>query len=110
MRQMARATLLQEQRERIGRNIRRARLQAGLSHDKLAEAVGSSRQHLIKLEKGQHLAGPVLLDRIAEETGKPVDWLTGDGEEDEESRAVALDRVLLAQVHAALGLALGVEA
>lgn len=80
--------LVQAQRERVGRKIRSARLQAGLSHDQLGARVGTSRQHLIKLEKGQHLAGVPLLTRIAEETGKSLAWFSSD-DDDEESDPVA---------------------
>ncbi len=44
------------------------------SHDRLAVAVGSSRQHLIKLEKAQHRPGAELLTRIAEATEREVEW------------------------------------
>lgn len=59
----------------IAARIRRARRQAGLSHDRLGEAIGGvSRQHLIKLEKAQHRPRADLLTRIAGATGKPVDF------------------------------------
>lgn len=80
--------VLREHRERVGRQIRRARITSGLSHDKLGSLVGTSRQHLIKLEKGQHLPSDQMLDRIAEATGKTVEFFT-DGDDDEESDAMA---------------------
>lgn len=59
----------------IGSRIRRARREADLSHDRLAELVnGTSRSHLIKLEKGKHRPRPDMLLRIAEATGREVDW------------------------------------
>lgn len=59
----------------IAARIRRARRQSGLSHDKLgAQAGGVSRQHLIKLEKAKHRPRAEMLTRIAEATGKPVDY------------------------------------
>lgn len=58
----------------IGTRIRRARRQTGISHDRLADAAGTSRSHLIKLEKALHRPGALLLSRIAEATGKPVDY------------------------------------
>jgi DNA-binding XRE family transcriptional regulator len=55
--------------------IRRARKDAGLSHDALGERMGGvSRQHLIKLEKQIHRPGAAMLTRIASATGRPVDW------------------------------------
>ncbi len=59
----------------IAARIRRARRQTGMSHDKLGVALGGvTRQHLIKLEKAQHRPRANLLIRIAEATGKPVDY------------------------------------
>ena len=59
----------------IAARIRRARRDADLSHDRLGEAIGGvSRQHLIKLEKAKHRPRAGLLTRIAEATGKPLDF------------------------------------
>lgn len=80
------STTLQAHRELVGRQIRRARLAAGLSHDRLAATVGTSRQHLIKLEKGQHLPGEAMIARIADATDKPVEYF--ESEDDEESDQV----------------------
>lgn len=74
--------LTQESRIRIGLRIRQARKQAGLSHDRLGSLVGTSRQHLIKLEKGKHAPREGMLQRIAEATGKSPAFFT-DGEEDD---------------------------
>lgn len=83
--------LLQAHRERIGKRIRLARKSAGLSHDALAARVGTSRQHLIKLEKGLHVPGDAMAAKIAEATGRSVEYLAGDGadEDDEESDPMA---------------------
>lgn len=90
--------LLQQHRERVGRQIRRARKDAGLSHDKLAAAAGTSRQHLIRLEKGEHVPRAELLQRIAEATGKePAFFAGGEDEDDEESSMTfgqTIDRML----------------
>jgi transcriptional regulator with XRE-family HTH domain len=64
--------------------IRQARKQAGLSHDRLGELVGTSRQHLIKLEKGRHAPREELLQRIADATGKTMAFFTQDEDEDED--------------------------
>lgn len=64
----------------IATRIKRARKTAdpqpnGLSHDKLGELLGGvSRQHLIKLEKAVHRPRAEMLRRIAEATGRSVDW------------------------------------
>lgn len=67
-----------------GAKIRAARVNASLSHDRLAALIGSSRQHLIKLEKGQHRARPAMLDKIADATGTPKQDLEA-ADDDEES-------------------------
>jgi transcriptional regulator with XRE-family HTH domain len=59
----------------IGSRIRKARRDADLSHDALGERMGGvSRQHLIKLEKAKHRPGAAMLTRLAEATGRPVEW------------------------------------
>jgi len=59
----------------IGSRIRKARRDADLSHDALGELMGGvSRQHLIKLEKAKHRPGAAMLTRLAEATGRPVEW------------------------------------
>ena len=70
--------LLQERIRRtsaplLATRIRQARKEHG-SHDALATAVESSRQHLIKLEKGLHRPRAGMLLKIAEATGHDVDW------------------------------------
>lgn len=59
----------------IASRIRRARRDAGLSHDRLgAEIGGVTRQHLIKLEKAKHRPRADMLARIAEATGRPLEF------------------------------------
>lgn len=59
----------------IGARIRRARKESELSHDRLGEALGGvTRQHLIKLEKAQHRPRAEMLTKIAEATGRDVNW------------------------------------
>lgn len=88
--------LIQSQRERVGRQIRKARQQAGLSHDRLAAQVGTSRQHLIKLEKGIHFPRPEMLAAIAEATGKTERFFESD--DDEEPHPMTLDELLRQQI------------
>lgn len=57
----------------IAARIRRARREFG-SHDKLAAQTGITRQHLIKLEKAKHRPRAEMLTRIAEATGREIDW------------------------------------
>lgn len=59
----------------IATRIKRARKSSDASTlDKLAAAVGTSRHHLIRLEKAEHRPRPEMLTKIAEATGKPVEW------------------------------------
>lgn len=58
----------------IAGRIRKARRTADLSLDKLAIEVGSSRQHMISLEKARHRPRIEMLSKIAEATGRPVEW------------------------------------
>lgn len=50
----------------FGRAYREARLRNGAySQERLAEAVGVTRRHLIRIENGEHRPRPHLRDRIA---------------------------------------------
>lgn len=80
--------VMQAQRLRVGAQIRKARKGAGLSHDRLGAMVGTSRQHLIRLEKGDHAPRAEMLAKIAEATGKPEAFFTGDSDDEEESRTM----------------------
>lgn len=51
--------------------------------------VGTSRQHLIRIEKGIHRPRPELLGRIAEATGTPLDDFE-PSDDDEESDVVGV--------------------
>lgn len=63
--------------------IRFARKRANLTLDRLGEIVGTSRQHLIRLESGKHSPKPEMARRIAEATGVPLELI--QDEDDEES-------------------------
>jgi transcriptional regulator with XRE-family HTH domain len=59
----------------IATRIKRARKTAELTLDHLGEQCGGvTRQHLIKLEKGIHRPRAAMLTRIAEATGRDIDW------------------------------------
>lgn len=59
----------------VAARIKRARKEAELSHDRLGELIGGvTRQHLIKLEKAMHRPRAEMLTRIAEATGREIDW------------------------------------
>lgn len=57
----------------LGDRIVWARKRSGISQERLAEHIGTSRRHMIRIEKGQHRPGQAFLDRIAEATGQPVE-------------------------------------
>lgn len=58
----------------IAARIRKARREADLTLDGLGETVGTSRHHLIRLEKGIHRPRADMLSKIAEATGRDVVW------------------------------------
>jgi transcriptional regulator with XRE-family HTH domain len=59
----------------IAARIRRARKEAELSHDRLGGLIGGvTRQHIIKLEKATHRPRAEMLTKIAEATGRDIDW------------------------------------
>jgi transcriptional regulator with XRE-family HTH domain len=59
----------------IAARIKRARKTAALTHDRLGELCGGvTRQHLIKLEQARHRPRAEMLTKIAEATGREVDW------------------------------------
>lgn len=59
----------------IAARIKRSRREMDVSHDKFGDLLGGvTRQHLIKLEKAQHRPRAEMLTKIAEATGREVDW------------------------------------
>jgi transcriptional regulator with XRE-family HTH domain len=58
----------------IAARIKRSRREAPLTLDALGELIGTSRQHLIRLEAGKHRPRAEMLTKIAEATGRSVDW------------------------------------
>lgn len=73
---------------RLARRIRSARTGAGLSQERLADAIGTSRRHVIRWENAEHRPSPTYIARIAEATGEAVDFF--DDDEDDEEAAVSL--------------------
>ena len=68
----------------VGERIVQARRRAGISQERLAERIGTSRRHMIRLEKGVHRPGKVFIERIAEATGQDESFFTVDGDEDDD--------------------------
>ena len=63
----------------IAARIRKARREAEFTLDGLGEQVGTSRHHLIRLEKGTHRPRLEMLSKIAEATGRDVEWFLNPG-------------------------------
>lgn len=83
-------SVIEEHRKRVGRNIKRARQRAGLSHDRLAQIVETSRFHLIRIEQGKHLPRPLMLAAIAAATETTTDALEHGESDDEEADPLVL--------------------
>jgi transcriptional regulator with XRE-family HTH domain len=71
--------LLQQRRD-IGRRIRQAREQRGLSQEQLAHTAGISRQTMYRAELGTHSTGIDALLKIARVLGVSVAELMPNGE------------------------------
>ena len=59
----------------IGQNIRRLRLESGLSQEALAKSVGATSRHIGRIEHGSISVTVGLLGRIANSLRCPVGWL-----------------------------------
>jgi transcriptional regulator with XRE-family HTH domain len=57
-----------------------ARKQQGISQERFAELIGTTRRHMIRIEKGTHRPRRELLARIAEAAGVPEDFFDDDEE------------------------------
>jgi transcriptional regulator with XRE-family HTH domain len=78
----------------VGKRIRWARRRKGLSQDKLAERVGTTRQVVIRWEKDRHLPNERSRERLAQATGQEADFFaerraSTNEDDDEEAEVVA---------------------
>lgn len=80
-----------------GAALKRAR-KGKISQERLAERVGTTRRHMIRLENGENRPSVRLRDRIADELGVPRDTLPAAEEDDEESLPMSLDEFLRMRV------------
>lgn len=69
--------------ESMGERIRWARTQARLSQERFAERVGTSRRHVMRWERGDHMPGPEFRARIAEVTDQPLSLFADDDTEED---------------------------
>lgn len=81
-----------------GAALKRAR-KGKISQERLAERVGTTRRHMIRLENGENRPSVDLRDRIADELGVPRETLIAAEEEDEDSSMpISLDEFLRMRV------------
>lgn len=84
-----------------GSRIRRARRSIGVSQEAFAERIGTTRRHMIRLEKGHHLPGTGLRDRIVaevEKNGGKADGIQSHDDDEEDDAAVSFDDFLRRRV------------
>ena len=62
----------------IGRRVKEARDEFGLTQEKLATAVGVGTKHLNRVENGKKHGSDRLLKKIGRVTGKPLSFFYGD--------------------------------
>lgn len=88
----------------VGKRIIWARKRKGISQERLAELIGTSRRHMVRIETGAvRQPGPNFVARIAQVTDCPPELFA---DEDDEEAALPMLEALYAQI----GLALGVRA
>lgn len=63
--------------QQLGRQIRLARVEAGLTQGELAEAIFVSQRCISLYELGEREPGVLTLRSIATALAKPVDWFLG---------------------------------
>jgi transcriptional regulator with XRE-family HTH domain len=93
-----------------GAALRRLRKRAGISQERLAAQVGTTRRHMIRLENGEHLPSRVLRDRLAEALDVSRSEIKSAEEDDEELPALPLNSeefALLGALMGRLGMSLG---
>lgn len=74
--------------KRVGAAIRTAREGAGLSQERFAEQLGTSRRHVMRWESGRCIPGPRFRARIRELTGAGDLLAADDGGEEEHQVSV----------------------
>lgn len=84
LRHVNRATIVGRWAEN-GKAIRKARVRAGLSQERLAVAASTTRRHMIRLENGEHLPSAALRDRLIEITGAERASIAASSDEEEEA-------------------------
>jgi transcriptional regulator with XRE-family HTH domain len=62
----------------------------------MAELIGTSRRHMIRIENGQHRPGPDFIERIARHTEQPESFFEDGDDEDEEAALRSMAESLVA--------------
>lgn len=82
---------------KVGNRIRAARVNAGMSQDKLAQAIKTSRRNVLRWEGGYNLPRAEHIAAIAAATGQTTDhFLNGDDDDEEEDLYAALTAAMRA--------------
>lgn len=87
---------------KVARRIYAARKRAGLTQDQLAAAVGTSRRHVLRWEKGKVSPTRRFQERLAQVLGEPPEYFANgadaDSDDDEEDPLPSLDEFLRAHI------------
>jgi transcriptional regulator with XRE-family HTH domain len=62
----------QPEREIFARNLRKFRVEAGLSQRELARATGIAQAHVSEMENAMHNIGLDTMVKVAQQLGKPL--------------------------------------
>ena len=78
----------------VPHRIREARLSQRMSQEALASRVRTSRQNVLRWEKGHNTPRAEHVAAIAEATGRPLEFFFGDDEDEEAALAAELLHVV----------------
>lgn len=80
----------------VGKRIRWARKQRGLSQERLAGAIGTTRQVVIRWEAGKHLPNASSRARLGEVLGHEAGFFSENGSDDEDEDSELTAQLLFA--------------
>lgn len=96
----------------LGERIVWARKRHGISQERLAEMIGTSRRHMIRIEKDQHIPGGQFLLRIAEATEQDESFFKDEQADDDSEAArmpsLSIDELLRLRISEIVAEQLGV--
>ena len=91
----------------IGERIVWARKRKGISQEGLAVMVGTSRRHMIRLEKNHHAPGPELRKQLSAVLDENPEFFT-EKDDDEDDSELSLDVFLARYIQSAVRKAMEV--